>query len=249
MKSSFDKIEWNQEAVAVQNPYSPAQIVSMAYANIEKCGLYQDDCQEWSRKPRLDKTWSNFKAHFAPAFKETQRSSRTLKTKLYAANVHDAQANAAIFAKMHQDHTLALANHETATQANRKSVVLLTKTVSELSSQVAHLTAKLATAQAENAWLDKLVHRSTPAKHGNQASRNSTPSDPNSSQDRNVYSKSGQKFDPNRYCSYHGYKVKESHMSATCRFPDNEHNKLVTRLDIKGGQTWNKEWINGGPTE
>ena len=27
-----EKNEWNQEAVAVQNPYSPAQIVSMAYA-------------------------------------------------------------------------------------------------------------------------------------------------------------------------------------------------------------------------
>ena len=40
-----EKIEWNQESVAVQNPYSPAQIVSMAYANIEKCGLYQDDCR------------------------------------------------------------------------------------------------------------------------------------------------------------------------------------------------------------
>ena len=32
------KIEWNQEAVAVQNPYSPAQIVSMAYANIKIAG-------------------------------------------------------------------------------------------------------------------------------------------------------------------------------------------------------------------
>ena len=32
------KIEWNQEAVAVQNPYSPAQIVSMAYANIKNAG-------------------------------------------------------------------------------------------------------------------------------------------------------------------------------------------------------------------
>ena len=29
-----EQIEWNQEAVAVQNPYSPAQIVSMAYTNI-----------------------------------------------------------------------------------------------------------------------------------------------------------------------------------------------------------------------
>ena len=35
-----EQIEWNQEAVAVQNPYLPTQIVSMAYANIEKCGLY-----------------------------------------------------------------------------------------------------------------------------------------------------------------------------------------------------------------
>ena len=40
-----EQIEWNQEAVAVQNPYSPVQIVSMAYANIEKCGLYQENCR------------------------------------------------------------------------------------------------------------------------------------------------------------------------------------------------------------
>ena len=30
-----EKIEWNQEAVVMQNTHSPAQIVSMAYANIE----------------------------------------------------------------------------------------------------------------------------------------------------------------------------------------------------------------------
>ena len=36
----------------------------MVYANIEKCGLYQDDSREWSRKTRLDKTWSNFKDDF-----------------------------------------------------------------------------------------------------------------------------------------------------------------------------------------
>ena len=48
-----EQIEWNQEAVAVQNPYYPAQIISMAYANIDKCGLYQDDCRDWSRKPKV----------------------------------------------------------------------------------------------------------------------------------------------------------------------------------------------------
>ena len=40
-----DQIGWNQEAVAVHNPYSPFQIASMAYANIKKCGLYQDNCR------------------------------------------------------------------------------------------------------------------------------------------------------------------------------------------------------------
>ena len=54
----IDQIEFNQEAVAVKNPYTPAQIVSMAFSNIEKCGLYQDDFPKWSHKPRLNKTWS-----------------------------------------------------------------------------------------------------------------------------------------------------------------------------------------------
>ena len=154
----------------------------MAYENIEKCGLYQHDCREWSRKTRIDKTWSNFKSHLYRAFKETQRSSRTSKTEGYAANVHVAQANAALFTEIQQDHTLALANLATATQANRTLVALLMKTILEISTQVTHLTVKLTTAQAENARLEKSVHRSTPAEHGHQASNNSTPSDPTSSQ-------------------------------------------------------------------
>ena len=38
-------------------------------------------------------------------------------------------------------------------------------------------------------------------------------------------------------------------MYEMCLFPKNGHNKSATRLDINEGQTWNKEWINGGPTE
>ena len=54
---------------------------------------------------------------------------------------------------MQQDYTLDLANLATATQANRTLVALLTKTISGLLSQVATLTAKLATSQSENARL------------------------------------------------------------------------------------------------
>ena len=73
------------------------------------------------------KTWSNFKAQLARAFKEKRRSSRTLKTKGYAANVKSAQVNEALFTEIKQDHTMVLANIATTTKANRTLVALLTK--------------------------------------------------------------------------------------------------------------------------
>ena len=163
--------------------------------------------------------------------------------------MHASQANAELFTKMQKYHTLALANLATATQADRKLVMLLTKTILELSGQVALLTAKLATSQGENVLMKKSVQQSTTSGHGHWASSNTTPSEPNPSQDRNIYSRSGQRFDLNGYCSSHGYKVKESHMSATFRFPSNGHNNSATRINIMRGKTWNKEWINRGPTE
>ena len=187
-KDSVKQIEWNQEAVAVLNPYSLYQIFSMAYYNIEKCGLYQDDFHNWSRKTRSDKTWGNFKAHFARAFTETRRSSRTSKTEGYVVHVHVAQANAELFTEMQQDHTLELVNIATATQDDRTLVALLTKTVSELSGQVALLTEKLATAQAENVQMKKPGHQSTTAGHGHRASSNTTLLETKPPQDRNLYS-------------------------------------------------------------
>ena len=76
------------------------------------------------------------------------------------------------------------------------------------------VTAKLATEQAKSARMKKSGHCSTTAKHGHRASRNSNTSDPTSSQDRNMYSKSGKKFDPTGYCSPHSYSMEETHVLA-----------------------------------
>ena len=159
----------------------------MAFANIDKCGLYQDNCREWSRKRQRDNTWGNFKAHFAWSFNGTRRSSRNAKTEGYAVRVHVAQANAEPFTETQQDHTLALANLATATQADRTLVALLKKTISELLVQVARLAVEIATVHAENVRIKKPGQQSTTAGHGLWASRNSTPSDPNSSQDQDLY--------------------------------------------------------------
>ena len=97
---------------------------------------------------------------------------------------------------------------------------------------------------------EKSGHRFDPADHDHQAPSNPSPSDQKLSQDRNIDSRSKQKFDPNRTCSLNGYKVEESQTSATCRLPGNDHNKLTTHMDIKGGNIRNKEWSNAGlPSE
>ena len=102
--------------------------------------------------------------------------------------MHDAQANEELFTEMQQDHTMALANLVTATQPDRTSVALLTKTMSELSGQFVVLMAKLATAQANNAWMKKSGQQSTTARHGHWASSNKTLLEPNPFQDIDLYS-------------------------------------------------------------
>ena len=65
---------------------------------------------------------------------------------------------------------MALENIATATQADRILVALLTKIITELSTQVTTLTAKLATTQKGNDQLKIYGHRSAnagaPANHG-----------------------------------------------------------------------------------
>ena len=58
------QIEDGQEAVALQNPYTDIQIVTITKNLIESTGLYTMDCHEWNRTDKAQKTWVNFKVHF-----------------------------------------------------------------------------------------------------------------------------------------------------------------------------------------
>ena len=106
----------------------------------------------------------------------------------------------ALFTEMHQDHTMALANVATVTQANRTSVALLTKTIAELSTQVTTLTANLATSQSDSDRLKRSGHRfsnaGAPANHINYSGNVGALSDQSPLYYQNIYSRSGEKSDP-----------------------------------------------------
>ena len=252
----IEQIEWNQEAVAVQNPYTPEQILSMAVSNVKKSGLYTEDCRDWDRKAANTKDWASFKVHFARAFKDVRKSHETSHTGGYAANVSEAHRNAEMFAEMQQDHSSALANLATATQSDREAVSLLSKTIAELTKQIATLTTKLDSANTTIMSLQGGGGNRTGRGNRDRGRNDSGGGNNNNGggggenkSDRNVWSRSGRKFNTNGYCHLHGFKVEEDHHSGNCTRRCEGHDATATRMNTKGGKQWNKDWINGGPTE
>jgi hypothetical protein len=45
-----------------------AQKLSSAYSKIFKSGKFNSVCRRWDEKVEADKTWNNFKIHFAAAY-------------------------------------------------------------------------------------------------------------------------------------------------------------------------------------
>ena len=65
----FAKIEECQELAAAGNtPYTPEQVLAIAYQTLFSSGVYVDGCKEWRRKPEDAKNWESFKSHFAQEY-------------------------------------------------------------------------------------------------------------------------------------------------------------------------------------
>jgi hypothetical protein len=47
-----------------------AQKLSSAYSKIFKSGKFNSSCRRWDEKLEGDKTWNNFKIHFAAAYRQ-----------------------------------------------------------------------------------------------------------------------------------------------------------------------------------
>ena len=123
------QIEDNTDAVSFQNPYSPAQIVSIAYTIINSTGFYSLDCKTWRHKPAIDRTWANFKIFFAKVFKDARDDGFTAQTSDYASNVYQLQEDKVTMSKMQQETATALENPATATTSDRTAFITLTTTM------------------------------------------------------------------------------------------------------------------------
>ena len=64
----IDQVENSVDyASAGETPYTPAQVVGIAFQLMFQTGIFNDDCKLWRRQPADVKTWTRFKEFFATA--------------------------------------------------------------------------------------------------------------------------------------------------------------------------------------
>lgn len=235
-----EQIEVAVEAVAAQVPYTPAQIVCIAFTIVENLGLYYDGVKEWRRKTTGDKTWENFKVFFSQEFREVRPVPRTSRAEGYAQFcVATGQANAVLHQQMQETHATALANLATATASDRKTVSDLTATNARLQQELTTASAVIAALQHQVASLHLFLTPpgvlTVPIR---QPPPYCMPGPPPTGPTPPTTQRSP--LDPNGYCWTHRYWVSMTHNGRTCDNTAPGHQREATRANTMKGSTKGK---------
>lgn len=151
--------------------------------------------------------------NFKSHFLEAQREVRLQQQTAKQAGFSTANALYANQDNQYRETAEALANLATATSSDRQAFAALVVTNSQLSEQ---LTAAL----NEIRGLKKILTEKRPGQN-NSNNRNTNPNQ--------------------NYCWTHGFKVANSHTSASCKQPAQGHKHEATRANTMGGSTKGKE--------
>jgi hypothetical protein len=203
-----DAIEF---AAAGQTPYSPEQVLSIAYQLVFRTGIFTDDCKLWKRQAAAYKTWPQFKLDFALAYQEY---SEGLDISPRAVGFHAE-------VRPDQHETIeAIANLATATAEDRKAVANLTETNATLTKDLATANGKLISTLT---LVNTLTKQLADARASNP---NPNPRTPTSGYERK------------HYCWTCGYR--SDHSSWYCTTQAVRHQTRAKAADTMNGSNKNK---------
>jgi hypothetical protein len=143
------------------------QQINVGYAKIFATGHFMSACRRWNEKHAIEKTWTQFKSHFAAAHRQHKKMQGESAA---TAGYHSANAAVGQTEDQMAEATIgALANLATATAADRGVVVALTQANARLVKQLEDNSNKL--------WeLKALIKKECTEKRGqrsfNPSSRN-----------------------------------------------------------------------------
>jgi hypothetical protein len=117
------------------------QQINVGYAKKKATGHFMSACRRWNENPSVEKTWAQFKTHFAAAHRQhKQMQGASAATSGY----HAINANMGQSEEQMAEATIgALANLATATAADRGVVTTLTEANARLAKQLEDKSNKL----------------------------------------------------------------------------------------------------------
>jgi hypothetical protein len=186
-------------------------IINVAYTLVFNTGLFPDSCRAWQVRPEAQKTWINFKVHFAAAYREFRLTNHTDQQ----SGFHSA--NMTIENHPYQGTTGAIAQLAVATASDRDTVATLTATNSKLTLQ---LETSQAYVKNPKEYIVQFKLNIKPAWQGQRPAKTT---------------------DNDNYCWSHGFQVHNKHTSASCKNPKQGHKKEATKNNPMGGVKWGKE--------
>ena len=176
--------------------------------------MYQDACKEWRQKSDQDKTWTNFKRHFAADYHEIREQQRVSGDSGFNSENHAHETT---------DMATALDNMALAETADRNIVIDLIATNRKLVEANTTLDTQVKALVETNTLLAATQGAAATTKpHNATTKRKQLP------------------IEPRRYCWSHGYKVRQVHTSKTCGGKLQGHQDEANRTNTLGGKMWNK---------
>jgi hypothetical protein len=203
-------------ATAARAPYSPEQIVAVAYTLMLSTGIFRKACYEWRRYPIVEQSWANFKTSFTEAHQDYM-DSQAIATQAGYQHAHAAM-------EFQHDTAEAITNLVTATASNQATVANLTTTTAyyNLTQEITQAISKLNLAQTDLTSIKIKL-----------ASKNHNPG---------IDGIDTHTFAPSNNCCWtNGYKVNWHQTSKTCKAPGEGHQHDATCANTKGGTQHRKE--------
>jgi hypothetical protein len=209
-----DAIEFG---AAGQTPYSPEQVLSIAYQLVFRTGIFANDCKIWKRHAPAYKTWPQFKLDFAMAYQEYNEGLEiSPRASGFQAEIQKEQ----------HETIEAIANLATATAEDRKAVANLTETNATLTKDLAAANGKLISTLTLVTTLTKQLAEARTGNNGNNGnSHRPTPAGTN-------------EYTRKHYCWTCGYRC--DHSSWYCTTPATGHQTRAKASDTMNDSTKNK---------
>ena len=214
------------------------QMINMGLIIITRSNIFSSDIRKWNRRPDIEKTWPNFKAHFSQAQKDIKASQPTITTDVLG---YHGQANAVTtlvdqVTQQVMEH-LTSQPHSEAEDIAEQQIQQAVDHMANSTQQSASIITQMQALAATISTLQTQVNNNQNQRgrggggRGGRGGRGGG---------RGGRGRGGGTASTPMYCWTHGNCA---HAGCDCKTPGVGHIEGATYANMQGGSTYNCHWL------